>query len=48
MASNFTKYNGLVRSVVHKTKANLPEKYMKQMIVREHIDKSDNMHPDAK
>ena len=48
MASHFTKYSGLVKNVVNKQKTNFPQQYMKKMIVREHLDNSENLHPDAK
>ena len=48
MASHFTKYSGLVKNVVNKETSKFPQKYMKQMIVREHKDNLENLHPAAK
>ena len=44
MASHFTKFKGLKLNMRH---TNLTEKYLEQMIVRQHKPKLDKLHPDV-
>ena len=45
MATHFQKFKGLKNNMA---KVDLPQKYMQQMVVREHVDKTKNLHPDIK
>ena len=46
MATHFSKFKGLKPNVSHNV--DLTQKYMQQMIVRQHVDKKDKMHPNIK
>ena len=46
MASKFTRFQGIKKNVIESSK--LSQNYMDLMIVREHVDKKKNMHPNAK
>ena len=46
MATHFAKFKGLKNNFT--TNTELPKKYMEQMIVRKHVDKTKNMHPSVK
>ena len=48
MATHFGKLRGIKHSLGSIGLDKVPPKYMKQMIVREHVDKSKNLHPKAK
>ena len=44
MATHFAKFKGLKNNM----RGDLPKQYMQKMIVREHVDKSDRLHPNIK
>ena len=46
MTTHFSKFRGLPKT--QGKKYDLPQKYMKQMVVREHLDRSERLHPSTK
>ena len=46
MTTHFSKFRGL--PTPQGKKYDLSQKYMKQMVVREHIDHSERLHPSTK
>ena len=45
MATYFSKFKGLKMNMRHR---NITDKYVERMIVREHKDKTERLHPDIK
>ena len=46
MSTHFSKFRGIKPNMARKT--DIAQQYMKQMIVREQVDKKKNLHPRVK